>query len=106
MHPLCRMRPAGSISASEGAVTILIGASEWGRDDAVRVASAGGLPRARTGDFVQGPKFDYASIREICESCPVDRGCLEFELRDESITGLWGGTTDYERRLIRRLRVA
>ena len=58
------------------------------------------------GDFVQGPKFDYRSVREICESCPVRRECLEFALRDESITGLWGGTTDTERRLIRRLRVA
>jgi hypothetical protein len=31
---------------------------------------------------------------------------LEFALADESLTGLWGGTTDMERRLIRRLRVA
>ena len=31
-------------------------------------------------DFVQGPKFDYGSIREICESCPVRRECLEFAL--------------------------
>ena len=58
------------------------------------------------GDFVQGPKFDYGSIREICESCPVRGECLEFALADESITGLWGGTTDYYRRLIRSLRVA
>jgi WhiB family transcriptional regulator, redox-sensing transcriptional regulator len=58
------------------------------------------------GDFVQGPKFDYEEVREICDSCPVRLDCLEFALSDDSITGLWGGTTDVERRLIRRVRVA
>jgi WhiB family redox-sensing transcriptional regulator len=57
-------------------------------------------------DFVRGPKSNYATIRELCETCPVRRECLEYALADESLTGLWGGTTDTERRLIRRRRVA
>jgi WhiB family redox-sensing transcriptional regulator len=32
--------------------------------------------------------------------------CLDYALSDESLTGLWGGTTDMERRMIRRRRVA
>lgn len=57
-------------------------------------------------DFVRGPKSDYADMRELCETCPVQCECLEYALRDESLTGLWGGTSDIERRMIRRLRVA
>ena len=57
-------------------------------------------------EFVRGPKSDYGATRELCWSCPVRAECLEFALKDESLTGLWGGTTDVERRLIRRRRVA
>jgi WhiB family redox-sensing transcriptional regulator len=57
-------------------------------------------------DFVRGPKSDYGVIRELCETCPVRLECLEVALADESLTGLWGGTTDTERRMIRRRRVA
>jgi WhiB family transcriptional regulator, redox-sensing transcriptional regulator len=57
-------------------------------------------------EFVRGPKSNYITIRELCESCPVRPECLEYALADESLTGLWGGTTDTERRLIRRRRVA
>ncbi len=57
-------------------------------------------------EFVRGPKADYGDIRELCESCPVRLECLEFALADDSITGLWGGTSDTERKMIRRRRVA
>ena len=54
--------------------------------------------------FVRGPKSDYRATRELCETCPVRRACLDFALADETLTGLWGGTTNIERRLIRRRR--
>jgi WhiB family transcriptional regulator, redox-sensing transcriptional regulator len=72
--------------------------SEWHQEAACR----GRGPNA----FVRGPKSDYGSTRELCETCPVRVECLEFALADESLTGLWGGTTDMERRLIRRRSVA
>jgi WhiB family transcriptional regulator, redox-sensing transcriptional regulator len=72
--------------------------SEWLREAACR----GQGPNA----FVRGPRSDYGPMRKLCESCPVRWECLEFALADESLTGLWGGTTDTERRLIRRRRVA
>jgi WhiB family redox-sensing transcriptional regulator len=55
-------------------------------------------------DFVRGPNSNYGSVRELCDACPVRRECLDFALSDESITGLWGGTSDTERREIRRRR--
>jgi WhiB family redox-sensing transcriptional regulator len=57
-------------------------------------------------DFVRGPRSDYAALRELCASCPVRAECLEYALAEESLTGLWGGTSDAERRIIRRSRVA
>jgi WhiB family transcriptional regulator, redox-sensing transcriptional regulator len=57
-------------------------------------------------NFIRGPRSDYGSTRELCATCPVREECLQFALADESLTGLWGGTTDSERHQIRRRRVA
>jgi hypothetical protein len=38
---------------------------------------------------------------ELGETCPIRRQCLEYALTDDSITGLWRGTTDVERREVR-----
>ena len=91
----------------EGTVSILNGAREFGEDRMLsqwhkRAACRGQGP----ADFVRGPKSDYGAIRELCETCPVRPECLDYALGDESLTGLWGGTTDTERRMIRRRRVA
>lgn len=57
-------------------------------------------------NFVRGPKSDYGSTRRLCGTCPVRGECLDFALADDSLTGLWGGTTDTERQQIRRSKVA
>jgi hypothetical protein len=44
-------------------------------------------------------------VEAICEVCPVRQECLEAALADPVLVGLWGGTTDAERRELRR-RVA
>ena len=40
--------------------------------------------------------------KEICRRCPVMVACLEYGLREPF--GVWGGTTERERRRIRRQR--
>jgi hypothetical protein len=57
------------------------------------------------GAFVRSEKADYGPTRELCEGCPVRQQCLEAALADPDIVGLWGGTTERERREMRR-RVA
>jgi WhiB family transcriptional regulator, redox-sensing transcriptional regulator len=40
--------------------------------------------------------------RELCGRCPVRRECLEFALADTELVGMWGGTTELDRRRMRR----
>ena len=39
--------------------------------------------------------------KRVCAACPVRAGCLQYALRT-GVAGVWGGTTDEERRRIRR----
>ncbi|MFQ5522684.1 MAG: WhiB family transcriptional regulator [Acidimicrobiia bacterium] len=49
-----------------------------------------------------------ASVREIerakaiCSVCPVIDVCLEYSLETNQRSGIWGGTTEAERRSLRR----
>jgi len=40
---------------------------------------------------------DTALAKAICASCPIIKECLAFALANDEY-GIWGGTTDYERR--------
>jgi WhiB family transcriptional regulator, redox-sensing transcriptional regulator len=71
---------------------------EWHRQAACRGAGASG--------FVKSTGGAYGATRRACARCPVRQECLDFALADESIVGLWGGTSDAERRELRRRAVA
>ncbi|MET9736118.1 WhiB family transcriptional regulator [Streptomyces sp. NPDC006458] len=40
--------------------------------------------------------------KEVCERCPVREPCLRFALRTGQGNGVWGGTSEDERRLLLR----
>jgi WhiB family redox-sensing transcriptional regulator len=42
--------------------------------------------------------------RRICADCPVKSPCLEYALRSRIDHGVWGGTSERERRRIARSR--
>lgn len=42
----------------------------------------------------------------VCYGCAVKENCLEFALRNDHDTGIWGGKTDRERRAIQRRRLS
>lgn len=42
--------------------------------------------------------------RRLCESCPVKARCLEYALVERIDHGVWGGTSERERRRILRSR--
>ncbi|MGI8685011.1 MAG: WhiB family transcriptional regulator [Acidimicrobiales bacterium] len=42
----------------------------------------------------------------VCRSCPVREQCLEYALETNQESGIWGGTSEDERRRLRRAWVA
>lgn len=44
-----------------------------------------------------------ADARAICDACPVRLDCLAYALAAREELGVWGGTTDRQRRVLRRL---
>jgi len=40
--------------------------------------------------------------KAICARCEIRQACLDYALNTVSIQGVWGGTTERERRLIRQ----
>jgi WhiB family redox-sensing transcriptional regulator len=42
--------------------------------------------------------------REVCRDCPVKNACLEYALVNHIDHGVWGGTSERERRRIARRR--
>lgn len=49
-------------------------------------------------------EIDAAQAKAICEGCPVRQACLEHALAHREREGIWGGTTERERRRIVRQR--
>lgn len=46
--------------------------------------------------------LQIAKAKSVCCQCPVTVDCLEFALETNQDTGIWGGTSEEERRQIRR----
>jgi WhiB family transcriptional regulator, redox-sensing transcriptional regulator len=42
-----------------------------------------------------------AKARALCSACPVRQQCLAYAMADAEIAGVWGGTTERERRKLR-----
>ncbi|MFE6871793.1 WhiB family transcriptional regulator [Kitasatospora sp. NPDC057692] len=42
--------------------------------------------------------------KAVCGRCPVARQCLDWALDAAPVEGVWGGTTEAERRVLRRHR--
>jgi len=43
--------------------------------------------------------------KRICQACPVRTPCLSWGLDQRSSLGIWGGTTEDERRVIRGVAI-
>src|SRR3954451_3510452 len=56
------------------------------------------FPAGETGPAA----IQIAQAKSICAQCPVANECLEFALATHQDYGIWGGTTEDERRQIRR----
>ena len=54
-----------------------------------------------------GPAVDQiAAAKRVCSSCEAQTPCLEFALITNQEAGVWGGTSEEERRKLRKQWVA
>ena len=87
------------------ASSLALGAAEYDwRDDALCTDTDPALffPVGTTGNALI--QIDYA--KNTCDECTVSKDCLHFALDTNQDSGIWGGLTEEERRVIRRKRVA
>lgn len=51
----------------------------------------------------QGPRtpIEVSRARAVCRRCPVQTECLRYSLETAQKHGIWGGTDEDERRLLR-----
>jgi len=62
-----------------------------------------------TGTHLFFPEQESAAFEGVeaalalCRQCPVKNACLQFALETKQEHGIWGGTTEAERRRLRRV---
>ena len=50
-----------------------------------------------------GPALDHiAQAKAVCAACPVQQPCLDYALATNQDAGVWGGTSEDDRRALRR----
>lgn len=74
------------------------------RDPAVGWQQLGACRDESTSLFFPARGEDAQYAKTICSACPVKGECLDVALADPVCTGVWGGTSEYERRRIRKER--
>lgn len=57
------------------------------------------FPVGTTGVAVE----EIEAAKAVCMGCPVREECLQYALEANQDTGVWGGTSEEERRKLRRL---
>jgi len=75
------------------------GELSW-RGDAKCLGSDPGLffPLGGTGE----PLVQAQAAKRVCHACLVRQSCLQYALETNQDTGVWGGTSEDERRTMRR----
>jgi WhiB family transcriptional regulator, redox-sensing transcriptional regulator len=108
-HPVLAPDPdlhhKGNSNVSILASSLALGAADYDwRDDAVCRDTDPALffPVGTTGNALT--QIEHA--KHTCGECKVAQECLDFALDTNQDSGVWGGLTEEERRVIRRKRVA
>ena len=56
--------------------------------------------------FFPGDGVGVEKAKKVCQACPVKDQCLEYALKNRVDHGVWGGTSERQRRRILRARKA
>lgn len=66
--------------------------------------SRGRCAEMKPATFFPSDGVGVDAARHICADCPVKEPCLEYALSNHIDHGVWGGTSERERRRIARRR--
>ena len=80
-------------NGDEPSLNAVLRRPEWHRRAACRGVGHSGFIVSRGEPY---------SRRELCDQCLVRNDCLRFALADPELVGVWGGTTEIDRRRMRR----
>ena len=55
------------------------------------------------GTFFPDRGQNVGHVKAICHTCEVEKECLDYAVTSRQVFGIWGGTSERERRNMRRL---
>ena len=61
-----------------------------------------GYPNSLFFPTTDSPDSSVERAKAVCAICPVSEKCLQYALETNQRSGIWGGTTEDERRSLRR----
>ena len=73
-------------------------AERWSRAACTTVDPDLFFPIAKPGPAAE----QVARAKAVCAGCEIRQECLDYALDARSVQGIWGGTSEEERQLIRR----
>ena len=80
-------------------LSLTIASDEWRRTAACRDTDPDlFFPVGTTGPAIE----QIENAKAVCRQCDSQRDCLEFALATNQDSGIWGGTSEEERRKLRR----
>jgi WhiB family redox-sensing transcriptional regulator len=84
-------------------LSLTIELDEWREQSACRDTDPDlFFPVGTTGPAIE----QIANAKAVCRVCDVQKQCLEYALTTNQDSGIWGGTSEEERRALRRQWVA
>jgi WhiB family redox-sensing transcriptional regulator len=91
------------VSALATSVALANADYDWRRDALCRDTNPDlFFPVGTTGQAL----VQIENAKAVCRGCPAQEACLEFALSTNQDSGVWGGTSEEERRKLRRAWVA
>ncbi len=84
-------------------LSLTIASDEWRRNAACRDTDPDlFFPVGTTGPAIE----QIENAKAVCKQCDAQADCLEFALATNQDSGIWGGTSEEERRKLRRAWLA
>ena len=84
-------------------LSLTVASAEWRKDSACRDTDPDlFFPVGTTGPAIE----QIETAKAVCRQCHAQTQCLEYAIETNQDSGIWGGLSEEERRVLRRQYVA